>query len=174
MWTSCNGEIEKPCVYVDVQGFKINKNRFMCKEFCLIDGDETFHAIVKPWFPHKKLLGHYKRQVTWLEQHFHGIKYEEGDIDINELTETVYPKLVDKVIIVKGEEKIQWLKYIFREYGDVIVKDILDYELDMLDEPSELEYRNNMCEYHSYTVSYRSCRCAMANAVHIREIMEQN
>lgn len=92
----------------------MNKNRSMCKEFCLVDGDETFHAIVKSWFPYKKLLGHYKRHIEWLTNYFHGLNYECGNIHMDELKKIVYPKLVGKVVIVKGREKTERIQYMFR------------------------------------------------------------
>lgn len=155
-------------VYVDLQGFKVNKNRFMCKEFCLLDGNEKFHAIVKSWFPHNKLLYHYKRQIEWLSKYFHGLTYDCGDMDIDQLTEIVYPKLVGKTVIVKGSDKINWLKYIFRNYGDISCRNIedLDYDID--------ETEQNKCEYHNEQYPCWKYRCAMSNALKLQDTANKN
>lgn len=159
-------------VFVDIQGYKVNKNRFMCKEFCLIDGTETFHAIVKSWYPYKKLLSHYKRQVEWLANHFHGLKYDSGDIHIDELTKNVYPKLADKIIIVKGDEKIKWMEYIFRKCGEINCKNIEKFDFDMTLEQSGQEYE--VCSYHNSWYGWRECRCAMSNAQKLQDISNKN
>lgn len=158
-------------VFVDIQGYKVNKNRFMCKEFCLISGNETFHAIVKSWYPYKKLLSHYKRQIDWLTNYFHGLQYDCGELHINELTNIVYPKLVDKIIIVKGFQKIAWMKYIFRKHGDINCRNIenLNYE------PSELTNEvYTVCDFHNARYNWSKCHCAMSNALKLEDISNNN
>ena len=170
-WSDCEQSkvaFEK-WVFIDLQGYKVNKNRFMCKEFCFINEDEKFHAIVKSWYPYGKLLIHYKRQIYWLANHFHALDYESGDMDIQELTEIVYPKLVDKTIIVKGFDKINWLKYIFRNYGDLNYRNIedLDYDVD--------ETEHEMCAYHQERTGWgKRYRCAMSNALKLQDIANKN
>lgn len=163
-------EPQEEYVFVDIQGFKVNKNRFMCKEFCLIDGAETFHAIVKSWYPQEKLLSHYKRQIDWLAKFFHGLTYECGDMHIDELTKIVYPKLVGKTVYVKGIDKIKWMQEIFRKCGEINCKNFedLDYEMN-----HEIDYVT--CKYHRVTVcKWRQHRCAMSNALKLQDISNKN
>lgn len=172
-WSVCmETKIEdEDWVFVDLQGFKVNKNRFMCKEFCLISGDETFHAMVKSWFPYKQLLSHYKRQVGWLTDYFHGLMYDFGDMHIDEMTKIVYPKLVGKIIIVKGDEKIKWMKYIFRKYDDISCRNIEDFNYEM-SQQSDMKYA--VCGYHNARYGWRKCRCAMSNALNLQDISNSN
>lgn len=156
-------------IFVDIQGFKVNKNRFMCKEFCLIDGDETFHAIVKSWYPYSKLLNHYKRQIDWLTNHFHALKYDCGEMHINELTNIVYPKLENKIVIVKGFEKIGWMKYMFRKYGDISCRNVENLNYDM-SESSNGEY--TVCEFHNAQYGWGQRHCAMSNAKKLKYISD--
>lgn len=156
-------------VFVDIQGYKVNKNRFMCKEFCLIDGDEMFHQIVKSWFPFNKLLYHYKRQIDWLTNFYHGLKYDSDGMHIDELTRLVYPKLADKIIIVKGFEKIKWLKYIFRKHGDIVCRNIEDLDFDMSEQSC---YQR--CDQHDAWYGWREYRCAKSNALTLRDISVKN
>lgn len=162
---------DKPWVFVDIQGFKVNKNRFMCKEFCLIDGGERFHSIVKSWFSWNKLLYHYKRQAQWLNNFFHGLNYECGDMDINELTQTVYPKLVGKIVMVKGFDKIKWMKDIFRKCGDIDCRNIEDLKLDPVD---QYDGKYALCDYHKNRFGPVKYRCAMQSALKLQDISNKN
>lgn len=162
-------------IYVDVQGFKVNKNRFMCKEFCLISDDEIFHSIVKPWFPYKKLLSLYKRQVEYLTNSFHGIKYEDGNINIVQLTGHIYPKLMGKNIIVKGAEKVIWLKKIFERCGAINCTNIEDFNIEVdKQQNDDYGYYNNMCDYHMNTYGWRQCRCAKSNALILQKAFQKH
>lgn len=158
-------------VFVDIQGYKVNKNRFMCKEFCLVDGDETFHAIVKSWFPYKKLLGHYKRHIAWLTNYFHGLNYECGNIHMDELKKIVYPKLVGKVVIVKGREKTEWIQYMFRKYGPIACENIENFDYDMSEYSS---HQFSACEFHKERFGWMQSHCAMKNAYKLQDISNAN
>lgn len=162
---------DKQWVFVDLQGFKVNKNRFMCKEFCLVNGDEIFHAIVKSWYPYRKLLSHYTRQVDWLTDKFHGLTYDCGDIHIDEMTNIVYPKLMDKIVIVKGAEKVKWMRYIFRKHGDISCGNIEDLNFDMCIDSKE-EYA--VCNYHNARYGWSKCQCAMSKALRLQHISNVN
>lgn len=159
-------------VYIDMQGFKVNKNRFMCKEFCLISSDETFHAIVKPWFSYKKLLSHYKRQIDWLTKYYHGIDFESGDMHIDELAEIVYPKLTGKIAIVKGNEKMQWLQYIFRKHGEIRCRNIEEFNCDEINDQTHESHA--LCEYHNARFGWSQCRCALSNTLKLQIISNIN
>lgn len=158
-------------VFVDVQGYKVNKNRFMCKEFCMVNGEEIFHAIAKPWLPYKKLMSHYKRQVDWLTRYFHGLEYDSGDVDISELTKIVYPKLLGKTVIVKGADKINWIKYIFRKYDDISCINIENLDYDISEDLNE-EY--GFCKHHTMYYGFKKCHCAKANALMLQKISNIN
>lgn len=159
-------------VFVDLQGYKISYSRFMCKEFCLINGQEKFHAIVKSWYPYNKIMSLYKRQIEWLSKNFHKLDYNCGDLDINELTKLVYPKLLGKVVIVKGADKIKWMKYIFRKYGDISCRNIEDLSYEMSDQWNGNNYA--LCEYHNALYGWSKCHCAMSNALKIQDISNIN
>lgn len=69
-------------VFVDVQGFKGNHNRFICKEFCLIDGVDVFHELIRSPFPLNRLSAHLRTQANWLTRNFHGLNFEDGDLHV--------------------------------------------------------------------------------------------
>lgn len=164
--------IHKEYVYVDIQGFKRPKNYLVCKEFCLLDDNGyKFHALVKSSIEFKKLPSHYKRQAIWLMNNHHRISYDCGDVDPFDLREQMYPKLQDKIILVKGSEKIRWLQYMFRHFGELECLDIDSLGFDMM-----LKQKDpyNICEYHNRIFGWTSGPCAMSNALLIQDLAHKN
>lgn len=159
-------------VFIDLQGFKTHGNRFICKEFCLVDGDYLYHAIVKSTYPLEKMSSNYKRQAKWLTECYYRLTFDCGDIHISELKEKIFPEIQNKTVLVKGEEKVKWLKDIFRSHGliDCINIENLDYDLT-LRKPEA----HNMCAYHKIEFRWRKDGpCAMRNALMLQNIVFQN
>lgn len=159
-------------VFVDVQGFKTIRNRFMCKEFCLVDGEYKYHALIKSPYSFNKMPSHYRRNAKWLTNHFHGLPYECGDIHMIELLQKTYPKLMNKTVLVKGKEKVGWLQYMYRSCGEiecVNVEDLDSYDWRLRrDEPYEI------CDFHNVLFGWKECRCAMAVALELQDIVQKN
>lgn len=160
-------------IYVDIQGFKTSRNRFLCKEFCLIDGDFVYHALIKSPNKFKQMPLHYQKQANWLTNHYHGIKYDSGDIHINDLIIDMYPKMLQKVILIKGIEKMSWLQYIFRDYGEALyIKNIED--LDQFDISTKNSRPYEMCSYHSAIFTWSGGPCAKSNALMLQDLTIKN
>lgn len=155
-----------PIVYVDIQGFREYRHRFIVKEFCLLDDEDIFHAIVKSPYSFKTLKEYYRRQAEWVTRFCHGLTFDCGDITIDQLCEQVYPRIKDKCIIVKGPQKIQWLKYIFRKCGDIQVCDV-DEVGEIPNECSGKIY--DICNYHNELFGWKPCRCALATVLKLKE-----
>lgn len=94
---------------VDVQGFNGVDNNFIIKEFALATENYTYVFLIKPPFPFSSLLEKERRQVLWVERHY-GITWSEGFIDYREFKRIVKPYLENKKILVKGLEKVQWVR----------------------------------------------------------------
>ena len=154
----------KDWIFVDIQGYKVNRNRFMCKEICLIDGIGTFYSIIKSWYPFKKLLFWYKRQIEWITKHFHGLIYECGSLRINEMRKIVYSRLLDKIVIVKGAEKVEWMKYLFRNYGEIDCRNIKYFDYAMSG------FRNTTYDLCGVMYDWSKCHCSLSNAKKLQEI----
>lgn len=138
--------IQNNFVFVDIQGFKTYCERFICKEFCLVsdDKDDFYHAIVKSPYAFEKVPSFYKRQVKWLTKHIHGLTYNCGDVHMIPVIQDTYAKLMKKIVIVKGVEKVKWIKHIYRNCGEI---DCINFE--DLDVDTNLEkIHSNMCDYH--------------------------
>lgn len=95
---------------VDLQGFKDNNNKFIVKEFALFTKNIQFHDIIKSSSCIFDTLNYSSKQsVEWLKHFHHGLDWNDGYITVDELRQTVAPILRNKLVYVKGLEKIEWL-----------------------------------------------------------------
>lgn len=157
----------KGLVYVDLIGFK-HRAHFICKEFSLIDGDFEFHAIIKPPFSLDKLSLSDRKNAVFDINHLHGLKYEYGEIHLIELLQQTYNRLIDKLVIVSNNKKVQRLKYIFRNCVEIVCLSIQDIGYDLTLQ-SEESYR--ICDYHSTNFGLR---CSLTCAIRLQEIVNNN
>lgn len=158
-------------VFIDVQGFKTSRNRFMCKEFCLVDGDYIYHALVKSPYSFSKMQLHYKRQALWLINHYHKLEYDCGNVHINDLKKHILPKIQGKTILVKGLEKISWLKDIFRE-TPIDCENIED--LDDIDLYPKKQETYEMCSYHKRLFGWRGGPCSMSKTLMMQAVTKDS
>lgn len=96
-------------VFVDIQGFKDSQNKFLIKELALATQEFTQVFLIKSPYPYSYLTPAEKRQVTWIEKN-RGIRWNEGIIDHREFKRVISSYLQNKVIIVKGMEKVKWME----------------------------------------------------------------
>lgn len=103
-------------LFVDFQGFKDANNTFVIKEFAIstIDGAVVQHWIVRSPCPFSMLDTKTKTQCNWVTNHYHGIKWQDGDITIQHLHRQVQPMMQDSVVYVKGQEKSEYIREFFR------------------------------------------------------------
>lgn len=95
---------------VDLQGFKDNNNGFIVKEFALFTKNIQFHDIIKSSSCTFDTLNNSSKQsVEWLKHFHHGFDWNDGYITVDELRKTIAPILKNKLVYVKGLEKIEWL-----------------------------------------------------------------
>lgn len=158
-------------VFIDMQGFKGHFNRFICKEFCLIDGTDIFHEMIRSPFPLNRLSIHLRKQADWVTQNYHGLNYEDGDTHIIELTERMFPKLQNKKILVKGGEKVKWLKCMFRNCGEINCTNIENFNI-------KYTYREmdafDSCEFHRWISEGTLAVCAKYNALILQDLAKRN
>lgn len=153
-------------VFVDLQGFKAKRQTFIVKEFCLLDGGYQYHAIIKSPFKFDRLTDTYKRQANYLTKHFHGIPFDLGDISREQFTEVTFPRIKERRILVKGSEKVYWMKKVFQKKGEIDCVNIEDLIWNWHVESHE-EYE--ICEYHNLKFGWSPCVCALSNAIKIKE-----
>lgn len=93
----------------DVQGFKDGENNFIIKELALAAEEFTIVFSIKPPFPYSRLSDKERRQVSWIENKY-GFSWSDGYIDYREFKRVIIPYLENKKILVKGLEKVRWIK----------------------------------------------------------------
>lgn len=96
-------------IFVDVQGFKDDFNRFIIKEFAISSEEYTKVLLVRPPFSYTYLTKEEKKRVQWIQKH-RGITWNEGSINYKLFKRIVTSFLENKKIIVKGLEKMKWIK----------------------------------------------------------------
>lgn len=153
-------------VFIDIQGFRAYAPTFILKEFCLVDGENIFHHIVKSPFSFHRLDEAHKKQALFLIKHHHGIRFDCGDISVRQLIKDIFPKLENKTILVKGLQKIFWLKELFKKEGDIKCLNIDDVISKWRVKARE-EYET--CEYHKHLYKWDSDICAHSIALKIQE-----
>lgn len=159
-------------VFVDVQGFEASHKRFICKEFCLVDGTDIFHEIIQSPFPMTRLSTHLREQAKWITQNLHGLRYEDGDMHINELTENMFPKLLNKKILVKSHEKIKWLEYMFRFCNQISCFNFEDMNIQY--NCRENYSYDSICKSHQWIREGSLPACARYNALLLQDLMKRN
>lgn len=155
--------------FVDLQGFNSNEN-FVVKEICILTKNLKFHEIVKSPHSFSNLTSKYKRQVKWLENKYHGLRWSQGYITQEELQKTIAPILKNKIIFVKGPNKLRWLREILGQQITLCVN-IEDMGCNIkLSNPISKDciYQGNenikCCNKHTFENSH----CAVRNALLIR------
>lgn len=96
-------------LFVDLQGFKNDKNQFIVKEFALATSEYTQIFLIKPPYPFSKLNSDERKQVKWIENN-RGIFWSEGYVNYREFSRVIKSVLLNQNIFVKGQEKVKWVR----------------------------------------------------------------
>lgn len=149
-------------IIVDIQGFKDANNNFIIKELALatLYNSITQSYLIKPPYSFNYLTEEEKEQTRWLEKN-RGIYWSEGYIDHREFKRLIVPYLIDKIIFVKGREKVNWIK-----------------ELCSFCNPVDLEEKNccNLttlhamyCKEKKFNCMFHKKECALGNVICLRK-----
>lgn len=101
--------------YADIQGFKnLSTNMFILKEFALVSNDIVMHYTIKPPYSMNKIKSSKMLyNIKWLIKYYHGLKWNDGDVSMNDLRGIIYEAFVNNhspiCIFVKGIEKENWM-----------------------------------------------------------------
>lgn len=156
--------------YADVQGFKIDSDVFAAKEFCLIVDDIEFHDIVKSPIRYSELNNYYKRQANWVTDKHHGLKFDAGTVTLESLIKRTLKHIAGKTILVKGVEKVWWIKQIYAKYCDIKCVNI-EYEDSFVTTLKNKAEIWSICPHHGQFQRYFDCRCALSNARSLRNFI---
>lgn len=139
---------------LDIQGFKIEKNKFIVKELAGFNGEKICHYIFKPPFPFDMLSPDIQKDAKWVIEKYHSIQWDEGVTPLHRFN-TILTDLVGKAdrIYVKGKEKAEYIRRFTQ-------KPILE-----LEEQPRLQHGATKCFYHSKNISM----CALSNVFFLYE-----
>lgn len=151
---------------VDLQGF-IHNDVFVIKEICILTKNNRIHEIVKSPYPLTSLSAKYKQQVKWLENHYHGLKWNQGYITQKDLYNTITPILNNKFIIVKGLNKIKWMREILSQQINIYINaEDMGCNIRLSKPFSKQETENiQCCKNHKF----ENNNCALQNALLIKQ-----
>lgn len=131
----------------------LDKKNFVPKELASYDGKRISHYIFKPPIQFSHLSIENKRQIRWLENNFHGLRWSVGWIDPNELSNILHLESIDNInIYVKGLEKT---KYIQNYLGEIVKE--YPSSKPALHKTVQKPY----CIYHNNTFTH----CAINNVI---------
>lgn len=150
--------------FIDLQGFIYNyKNVFAIKEICILTKNIELHEFVKPPVPFNELSDHFRRQIKWLEKYHHGLSWSMGYTTLQELRGTILPILEGKILLVKGANKVKWMKDIL-DNQEIICINVEDLSCDVQLSKQAI-HGQFACKKHKYVNS----RCARRNAVQMKK-----
>lgn len=137
---------------LDVQGFKIENNKFIPKELAAYDGTRISHYIFKQPFNLRFLSPDLYKQAVWLMKNHHCLPWNQGYTPVHKFADIV-KNLTEKVdnVYVKGKEKCQYI----RKYS---LKPVIE-----LDEEPALKPDDPKCFFHSKS----PCICALTNVYYL-------
>lgn len=143
---------------VDIQGFKIEDNKFIVKEIAILCDDQVQVLLIQPPFPFYNLTTEDRKQVKWIEKN-RKMSWNDGFIPYNKFLMYTDEFLLDKTIYCKGVEKSVWIKNIFDHNHVINLEDMHCPKLLSLYE----EYRNCTdifnCIYHPTICALRNVTC---------------
>ena len=166
--------MESNYAFVDFQGFKDNSNRFILKEFALITKNIKFHDIIKS--PAITLDERHQKQTKWLTENYHGIDWNSGNINLSELRRTIRPLLNNKIVYLKGEEKIEWFRHILEvnrangkksKLNKIINLESMECTINLHRKDANMSNKFHACKNHRYLKDKKNpkCHCAMENVL---------
>lgn len=141
-------------VFLDVQGFKLERNKFLPKELALFDGIRICHYVFKPPFNLNYLPPDLVQQATWLMNNHHCIDWEIGFTPVHNFSEIMKTLTANvETVYVKGKEKTEYV----RKYSSATVIELAEQPVIHPTEPS--------CFYHLHN----PCICALSNVFFLHE-----
>lgn len=173
-------------IFIDLQGFRDNYNKFVVKEFCYIFGNSNTpnHFIFKPPFNWPELTSNLQRSVYYLTQHHHGFRWSDGELEYKHVQTCLNMMLMNdniQNIYVKGEEKIKWLRELCSYLNAQLLSniDIIDIiDVDFMPSLNNVEFKKCVnqpdCGKHNNIVNVTLKQCALQNALILKHYYKNN
>lgn len=164
-------------VTVDIQGFCIPE--FYPKEISFTNGLQTAHYLIKPLVPYGTLSCNVKKQIRYLENNHHGLKYSSGYVSDNDLNEILRNHLLDSavhIVYVKGHQKQEFLEQKLYDLGGTSTPSVINVEhLDISVEEVPNFFKNlPLCLYHSNNNNNSNYMCSLRNSKKLYDWLYSN
>lgn len=144
-------------VFVDLQGFKTEDNKFIPKEVAFLYCGQIKVFLFKAPCRYIQLSEMEQKQVYWIERN-RKIFWNSGDVPYEDVKKK-FIFLKDKHIYVKGCEKVRWVKEIL-ESDSVKV-----FNLETYGCPNRLDLENKYWSNDIYSCINHSNVCALKNVL---------
>lgn len=169
---------------VDLQGFTSNNNEFILKEIYfsifnynsegedigIIEDITNRHYIFKPPFDWNELDRGSRANAFWLAKFHHGIYWNDGYENYNEIFNCAKPLLRDNLVVfVKGIQKVLWLKDLCKAH-DLDVRNIEDLgcAIRLSEESYKLRNSYHCCKHNKVK------HCARQNVKILKNWLRQH
>lgn len=150
-------------IIIDVQGFFLD-NKFIAKEICIFEHNQTIKKfIIYPPCKFSSLSLKEKITNNWLTKHFHGLRWNDGNIifkEFNDYLNKFIKKQENLTIFVKGCEKQKWIKQLIEE--DINIINLDDANCSNICNLYKNNLHMKICSYHKQHPNYR---CAEKNVI---------
>lgn len=95
-------------IFLDMQCF-YSDGELVPKELAVYDGEQLSHYIFKPPCAFRDLSDSCKKQIVWLENNYHGLKWSRGFTPLSEISRILRDKCFGRTVLVKGLEKTNFI-----------------------------------------------------------------
>lgn len=133
---------------VDIQCFKIEKNKCIVKELAAFDGKRMYHYVFKKPFSFELLEPELQREAEWVMKNYHSIPWDSGFTPLHNFV-SIMKDLSSKAdrFYLKGREKAEYI-------GRYTSKPVVE-----LEEQPRLQKSSVSCFAHNNNISM----CALTN-----------
>ena len=147
--------------FVDLQGFKLNETFIVKEAAILVDGCASSHFLFRPPIHWSRLTGEERAGIRWLTNNHHSLRWMDGNVSYDRarelIREATCANLGNRVIYVKGSEKIQWLRTILGDNNGGLVIENIDEAYDNIGSLERVHLESPIrCAYHARN-------CALSN-----------
>lgn len=152
----------KRVIVIDVQGFRTPQ--FCPKEMSAFDGEHVCHYLFKPPFSFNRLEDNLKREVKWLENNKHGLRWSYGYTDLCEVRNIIHHLSENTdIIYCKGQMKAEYIQqFLVSKSSPKVVN---------LEEAPALMAAAPQCFFHNLKI----CNCTLTFVKQIyRAILSQH
>lgn len=88
-------------VYISMVGYNTVRGVFHCREICVLNSGEVFHAIVRMPYHHRR---------TSEEIFLRGLHWSPEKIRAEKIIQLIYPKLRGKKVVFENSDHLSWFK----------------------------------------------------------------